>query len=386
MKSKLVIILFLLSFVFAKGQITKNTFYTLSLGEAYVLPTNDFLKGINKDNKKITNITNISFRMSKEVDNSLPWHTLYNDFHYGIGAYFGVFNYSKNLGNPFAVYVFAGFSPWKYKSFTLKNELALGLSGIWDYYSKTNRENIAISLPIEVYAHWNLEGYWQIKDSWQLGTGVSFVHFSNGALVKPNKGINTLSPILSLTYIPKPIVKQDRQGSAGDMVFEDKAKKDFHFEINNWAGVHAVNLDYTNNDNTRDTIQKSYLVFGQQYKLTYELNNKYGIGIGGEWVYSDATWKTDTTHYKQQAYKKLSTMDKINFGLSLNFHYNVNDFSILVEPGYAIRQKHGYASKFYQRLGLRYYAYKGLFAQISLRAYSLHVADYIEWGLGYRFN
>ena len=378
MKKKIVIILFLFSFVFVKGQITKNTFYTLSLGEGYVLPTNDFLKGINKDNKKITNITNISLRMSKEVDNSLAWHTLYNDFRYGIGAYLGVFNYSKNLGNPFAVYVFAGFSPWKYKSFTLKNELALGLSGIWDYYSKTNRENIAVSLPIEVYAHWNLEGYWLIKDNWQLGTGFSFTHFSNGALVKPNKGINTLSPILSLAYIPKPIVKEN-------LVFEQEEKQDFHFEINNWAGVHAVHLDYTNEDNTRDTIQKSYLVFGGQYKLTYELNNKYGIGLGGEWVYSDATWKADTTHYKQQDYKKLSTMDKVSLGLILSFHYNVNDFSILVEPGYAIRQKHGYASKFYQRLGLRYYAYKGLFAQVALRAYSFHVADYIEWGLGYRF-
>lgn len=362
----------------SNAQLDKNIYYTFSIGEGYVLPTNDFIKGINEDNKKITNITQFSFRITKETDNSRQWHSLYSDFRYGLGIYYGVFNYSRKLNNPFSVYAFAGFSPIKYKSFTLKNELALGLSGIWDYYSKDNRNNIAVSMPVEVYVHWNLESFWQIRQNWQFGTGISFVHFSNGAVLKPNKGINTVSPLLSLTYLPKPIEKQSTS-------VNQEQKKEYHFEFNNWAGVHAVNFDYHKANGEPDTIQKSYLVFGQQYKLTYDVNPKYELGLGAEWIYSDATWKTDTNHYKHQSYKKLSTMDKVNLGVFLSFHYNVNNFSVLIEPGYAIRQKYGYAPKFYQRLGLRYYAYKGLFAQIALRAYNYHVADYIEWGVGLRF-
>ncbi len=112
-----------------KAQVDKNLSYTLSIGEGYVLQTNDFVKGVNKDNKKINTITNLSLRITKQVNNSNHWHTFYNDFHYGLGVYHGIFNYSDKLGNPFALYAFAGFSPYGYKNFTLKNELALGLSG-----------------------------------------------------------------------------------------------------------------------------------------------------------------------------------------------------------------------------------------------------------------
>ena len=151
-------------------------------------------------------------------------------------------------------------------------------------------------------------------------------------------------------------------------------------------GVHAVNFDYTKENGTRDTVQNSYWVMGQQTKFMIDVNPKYELGIGVEYAYNGAAWRTDTTHYKTQAYKELDNYDKLNIGLFFSFHYNVNNLSILVEPGYAIRQKHGYTPKSYQRLGLRYYVYKGWFLQVALRAYNYHVADYIEWGVGYRLG
>lgn len=363
----------------AQAQINNNLSYTFSVGEGYVLPTNDFLNGENKDNKKITNITNLSLKLTKQVDYSEPWHCLYNDFRYGIGLYHGFFNYSDNLGNPFALYVFAGFSPYKHKNFTLKNELALGFSGVWDYYSKDNRQNIAVSLPIEAYIHWTLEGSWRINNMWQAGVGISFTHFSNGALVKPNRGINIISPTLNVVYTPKPIERCN-------LNFTDNFHKNWYFDIGFWAGAHAVNFDYTKEDGSRDTVQNSYPVWGEQIKFMVDVNPKCEFGVGVEYSINDATWKTDATHYKTHAYEKLDIWDKTNIGVFFSFHYNVNNFSVLIEPGFVLRQKHGYTPKAYQRLGLRYYAYKGWFLQMALKAYNFHVADYIEWGLGYRFG
>ncbi|MDO5759913.1 MAG: acyloxyacyl hydrolase [Bacteroidota bacterium] len=375
---KFLFVILLFFFASLQAQIS-NLSYSLSMGEGYVLPTNDFLKGKNKDNKKITNITHFSFKLTKQVDYSKPWHYWYKDFRYGLGAYHGVFNYSDRLNNPYAVYVFAGFSPYKYKKFTLKNELALGLSGVWEHYSKTNRQNIAISLPIEAYVHWQMEADWQVNNSWQAGLGLSFVHFSNGALVKPNKGINIISPTINFAYSPKPIERYNFE-------FKEKFNKHYYIDVNNWLGVHAVNFDYSKENGTRDTVQNSYWVYGQQWKFMMDVNPKYELGFGFEYLYNHAAWKSDTTHYKTHSYEELDNSDKFNVGIFLSFHYNVNNFSVLIEPGYALRQKYGYAPKFYQRLGLRHYAYKGWFSQIALRAYNYHVADFIEWGIGYRFG
>lgn len=357
-----------------------NLFYNLSFGGGYVMGTNDFLKGVNRQGKKISSLASVSLKVGRQTDNSKPWHALYNDFRYGVGFFHGVFNNSKDLGNPFALYAFAGFSPIKYKRFTFKNELAFGLSGVWDCYDKDdNNQNIAVSMPIEVYIHFDFEGFWKLDDKWQINAGVSLMHFSNGALTKPNKGINVVNGQLGISYCPSKIERLPN-------VYSEPKEKRFHLDAGAWAGVHAVYFDCKDLPGRDDTVQKSYWVEGLQLKMMYDISSRYELGVGVEGLYNDALWKNDAKRYFAKDYKKLGTADKLGLGIYLSFHYNVNNFAVLVEPGYAIRQKHGYAPKFYQRLGLRYYAFKGMFAQLALRAYNYHVADYIEWGIGYRFN
>ena len=41
-------------------------------------------------------------------------------------------------------------------------------------------------------------------------------------------------------------------------------------------------------------------------------------------------------------------------------------------------------NQFYQRVGIRYYLSKHLFAGIAIKATNFSKADYIEWSLGFR--
>lgn len=371
MRNFVVIFVLLLLGINLKAQ--NNFSYTFAMGEGYVLPTNTFLKGENVDNTKVTNMTNVSFRFAKHI-HDVPPHHLYNDFRYGIGAFYGAFNYSKNLGNPFALYAFAGFSPIKYGRFTYKNELALGFSGPWQIYSETNRENVVVSMPIESYFHLDFEGCWTLSQDWQLNTGLAFIHFSNGAFKKPNKGANVLSAQLGLTYTPKAEKIKFR-----DLPIEDS--KPWNIYANVWGGVHAVNFDYGENQ----TVQKSYAVYGLQFRYMRNLSTKYALGLGAECLENTSVGKTDSIYYLYPERRDYKFVDRFHAGAYLAFQYNIYDFSILLEPGYAFLQVHGYASRMYQRLGLRYNISKHSFAQMALRAYSFHVADFIEFGLGVKF-
>ena len=153
MKKIGILIILLFAILTSNAQRHINFSYTLDLGEGYVLPTNTFVRGENVDNTNINNMGHIAFKLVNDVDGSKSWQNLYNDFRFGLGAFYGRFNYSKHLNNPFAFYGFAGFSPIKYKNFTFKNELALGIVGVFDCYGSDNQYNVAVSLPIETYFH-----------------------------------------------------------------------------------------------------------------------------------------------------------------------------------------------------------------------------------------
>ncbi|MBR1769067.1 MAG: acyloxyacyl hydrolase [Bacteroidales bacterium] len=378
MRKAFVIALGLLFFSLVQAQKGENVSYNFSFGEGYVIPTNDFLKGKGEGNSKHPLISNFSLRISKLADKSKnSWH-LYSDYRYGFGLYHGIFSNSEHLGNPFGVYAFAGFSPLKKEKFTLKNELALGISGVWDYYSEDNPTNIAVSMPLEVYVHWSLEAYWQLQEHYMLNAGIMFTHFSNGALKKPNKGINILTPNVGISYTPKPVKTEQKE-------YKTLFSPALHSDITTWIGIHAESFPYEISPEVFDTIQESYPVIGQQWRFTFDVSPKYEIGAGAELIYNSSVWKTDSMHYRKEDYKRVPFENKLTLAAFLTFNYNVKPFSVSVEFGRNVTQRLFHASQVYQRLGLRYYAGDNFFVQMALRAYELHVAEYIEWGIGYRF-
>lgn len=387
MKKKFAIFSFFSIFsLFLYSQNEDNISYSLYVGDGYVVPTNDFVKKGNKDSVAINHMISISFRIAKQVDGTKAWHHLYNEFTYGVGGYYGRFNYSKNLINPFALYGFIGFSPLKTERFALKTNLALGLSFWWNGYSKENNLNVAISNPINCYIDAGLDGYYRLNDNFQVFAGVSYTHFSNGAIVKPNKGINVISPRIGLSYNPQKIVFKQAMDSLN---FQPKWEN----IISVYGGWHSVykTFKYTPDNNSneiKDTARKSYFVYGIQGRLMRELNYKYSLGLGVDLSYNSSIgYTSNQSHYS--GYKnELSSWDKTTISTFLAYEYKINKLSILLEPGVYLKidDENTESPKYYQRIGLRQQINENYFCQVALRAYKLHIADYIEWTLGYRIK
>ncbi len=377
--------LFLIVFSSSINAQQNNLYYNFNLGYGYVAQINDFVKGINVDNKKITSMASMNFEIAWQTDGSKDWHAYYKNFHYGLGLFYGHFNYSKNIGNPFGIYSFMGFTPLEKERFSLKTEIALGFSGPWQHYSKENFYNVAVSTTIECYAHARLSAYYRLRDNWLGGLSASFTHFSNGTMARPNKGLNILTPALSVSYQPQ-IIKNFK--STKHIDFTEK----WNTFINIYGAMKGTFVDYNDpNKHLPDTImtdtaRSSYFIGGIQLRYQKHFAFQHSLGLGLDISYNATIGKTDKEFYSSGQHDELSFWDRTNISAMICYEYSINKLSILLEPTiYLKRHSVSYFPLFAQRIGLRYYLNNSLFTQLSLRAYKFHMADYIEWCVGYRF-
>lgn len=390
MKRKAVLIFCFLLSILGNAQ-DNNLAFTLSLGNGWVAPINDFVRGINEDNTKITYMQNFSLRVTNEVDGTQPWHYLYNGYYYGFGLFHGRFNYSKNIGNPFGIYSIIGAHVVNTQRFALKTEVAFGLSGIWKGYSETNKYNVAVSTPVECYLHLDVEGQYNINDNFHANLGAAFIHFSNGTMKKPNKGLNILTPIIGLSYSPEKIVHTKKYKSSETEYDILSFTPHWQTLLSAYFGQKGVFVTYPNPDtNNMTDARAAYPIFGIQGRFQRQLTFTHSLGLCLDVTYNESIGKNVKSYYTNGFKDDLSLYQRFTSSIYLTYEYNLHNFSFVLDPGiYIYRHKENekmYYSKFIQRIGLRYQFPKNIFAQFTLRAYDFRKADYIEWGIGYRFK
>jgi hypothetical protein len=384
MKKIFISLFFVIISLFSVAQNKENISYSFTYGYGSVAHTNDFINGINVDSTKINNMSSFSFRVAKQLDGSKAWHHLYNDFTYGIGGFYGHFNYSKNINNPFALYGFMNLTPLKIKRFALKADIAVGFSFWWDSYSKKdNKYNVAVGTPINCYVNFGLNAYYRLNDNLQLYLGGSLTHFSNGAIVKPNKGINVLSPQVGISYNPQKMIFKQAKDTLS-------YKPSFETLINVYFAEHGIVVNPQKPNTTtgeQDTVQKNYFIYGLQGRFIKELSFKNNIGLGVEVSYNPVVGRTRNEAHNPGAKDTLSYLDRVNASLFLAYEYKINNVSIALEPGYYVyRYKSTYFSRLYERIGMRYRINDNYYCQFFLRAYNFTIADFIELGFGYRIR
>ncbi len=368
------------------AQVHNNITYNLFADYGYVAKTNDFMRGENIDKVDINSVRWFALEASFEPNGSKQWHHRYKNIHFGLGLFHGYFNYSKNIGNPWATYVFLGFTPLRTKYWQVKTDVALGMSGIWDGYSSENYYNIAVSTPIEAYVHARLNVFYNLTEHWHVGLSGAFIHFSNGCIKRPNKGINIITPGFNIAYNPKKLIKIDNY----DYI---PYEKNFQRLITIYDGIKGLYVDYTKEnrpeDNVllRDTVRDVHFIFGLQYREMLALSYTQAIGWGADISYNNAINRSKGFNYLESRQNTSFDIERITFSLFFSYEYSIEKLSFVVEPMiYLHKPYNAYFGRFAQRIGLRYQFYKGWYYQLTLRAYQFTKADYIEGGIGYRFK
>ena len=215
----------------------------------------------------------------------------------------------------------------------------------------------------------------------QLVSGFSLTHFSNGALKKPNFGINTIAPQIALRYnfydpltyrmqaVPKYIPENEwlisAYGGAKNVVFDSAAINITEKYEGVYFPVFGVSTTYN-----RQISYMSKIGFGMTVSYDGSINAQLDIE-NGELEHTDGPLS-----------------DKIQVSIYPSYELVINRLSIIVQPAVYIyrRQIRKQSPDFHQRVGIKYHLNDNVFVGITLRDYQFHVSDFLEWTVGYRIK
>jgi len=290
------------------------------------------------------------------------WHELFKYPFFGAGFYAGSFN-NKAIGNPMALFGFMEFPFSRNNNSHWSTSWGIGLAfHINEYDSISNPENFAIGTDLNVYIDFSLMHKKKISDRFDLGCGIKFQHFSNGAIQHPNLGLNMVAGQLSVGFLPgkeKAVFKTCEPEPL-------KSKWEYYiFEGVGWNGnADDSSIEYFNN-----TVSLGW---------NYRLNHKRMVGFGTDIFYNEKNQTLlpagDTANF----------LDYTSYAGYLSTELIANRFRMVVQLGFYFYAPVEFDQPFYERIALRYYVFPWVFANVSIKAHAAK-AQNIEWGIGFAF-
>jgi hypothetical protein len=129
------------------------------------------------------------------------WEKIYNLPEVGLGFYGANLGYSSVLGNPNAFYSFIRITINRRQKFIPFYQIATGLTyNLKPYDPVENPENLAIGSELNQYFNLSIGGRLKINQKLCIINEIGFTHFSNGAVKKPNTGLNLFGYKLGLNF------------------------------------------------------------------------------------------------------------------------------------------------------------------------------------------
>lgn len=352
-----------------------------SYQQGKVLLTNDFVRGNNIKHIPINSFRAESLQLLRQTTGESLWEQLYKFPRYGFGIYSAQFIQSSEIGKPIAVYGVLGIPLLRLKKLSLCADFGLGLTFNWESFGE-DKYNIALGAEETVYINAGPSLEYSFENGFIVDLGASFTHFSNGALKKPNFGINTFAPKVSLGYNfnrPKnPFIYQEVPE------FQTKSEIITSF-FTGWE-----NVLYKGNDVDSVTKNKGvyYSTFGLSATYNRQVSYKSKIGVGLMVGYMGAVNSSISVVNGKLEDKDASFKEGFELSIFPSYELVINKLSLLIQPGfYLYRTKYvNRTPALYQRVGIKYDVQKDLSFGINLRAYSYYISDFIEWTVAYRFH
>lgn len=351
----------------------------------YIFPTNSFLKGENEKGKSISNSFSAHLKYSFRFRPNTLADQIYKSPYQGIGLSYYTFNESKSLGNPIALYVFQGaritrFTPW----LSLNYEWNFGLSFGWKPYDDMeNFYNVVIGSKTNAFLNAGVHLSWMLSPRFDLITGFTLSHFSNGNTNFPNAGLNTVDFKVGLVYnfnapnkllseptFQHPVPAFQRHISYDVVLFGSWRRK----------GVAFGNEQVASPD--------KYTVLGFNFNPMYNFGYRFRAGVSLDGVYDGSAnvYTKDFIVGTKQEFYKPSFSKQIALGFSGRAEYVMPFFTIGMGLGVNVLHRGGDFKALYQTLSLKMEVTRNSFLHIGYSLNDFHDPNYLMLGIGYRFN
>ena len=305
---------------------------------------------------------------------------------YGFGYYRGNLNHiildpdkQTGFGKPHALYAFFASPIVREERFRFYYDISLGLSYKFDTYDPVQRPyNILVGANKNVYFTLQFSTEFILHERSALGVGVSYQHFSNGSLKKPNNGIDLLS--VNLSYQTN--------------LFENHEKSYQRFPIESYQpvwewqfslanGLRMLDTDFDPNEPQNG---KRWHCSSISTAVVRQISHHRKIGLGFDYFYYN--WGEYVIEYraKTQGFEATTQKrDNMSLGTYVAHEAGYKNVWLLTHFGVYVTDHTGdnpQNPRIYERLGIKYCITPRLSLGVSIKAH-LFIADYIEWTMGY---
>ncbi|MBA7628311.1 hypothetical protein ES703_35790 [subsurface metagenome] len=227
-----------------------------------------------------------------------------------------------------------------------------------------NPLNLAISSGLNIYVNFKYNVRFRIDKKNEVLAGIGFSHFSNGKLATPNLGINTVTVSLGYLYNIMP-ARYPRQTP----------------EIKPSLKKNTIEFILTGGAKTDDQISGKYY-FISSFIMDYKFvpGMKYSFGAGVDFFYDESLGPNKVGDEGGN----YTSSDLFQIGLHGAFYTRYSKLNIVLQVGSYVHANYYKYTRVYSRIGFRYEIYHNILLNLSLKAHRA-IADYMEWGIGYRF-
>lgn len=231
------------------------------------------------------------------------------------------------------------------------------------YHRVNNYKNIAIGSKINVAARFGCNLNYQLIDNFDITSGISLQHYSNGAFQQPNLGVNIASAYLGINYRIIPVIRS----SLAD------------------TGTHIPSFNYivTGGFSLKEIYpagRNKFLAISLGADMLRNQSWKFRYGGGVDLFYDPSI----LTYLSRGSKKDYGPQYAYRLGIHLTAELLVNRFSFPFNFGYYIYAPEKTEGSMYHKFGTRCMITKHLFLHVLLKTHFFK-ADLIEFGTGLIF-
>lgn len=294
------------------------------------------------------------------------WHSYFNRPDHGIALWLGSLGNDGLLGKGIGIAHYANVHFIQRKKFEWNFRLGMGLG----YMTKTfermeNNKNNAIGSHLNGMMTLQTQVLWKGKH-FSYGSGIALTHYSNGAYKMPNLGLNIPTFFLSAQYRLKP---RDFEKEL-ETLTEHSFQKDWQFAATWFGALREIN----------PPAGKKYFVTGFESFATRHFSKKSSWLAGLDVIYNSAL----PVLYERLEQTNMNHFSFTQLGLNAGWQLNMDELKFSVQMGAYLISRYKEDGPLYHRICLRYFFPNNLIAHFALKTHFAK-ADYLEFGVGYRF-
>lgn len=265
---------------------------TVRFGESKLLYDNRYYPELFGPQSPV--IPSLNVKLGWEDHSDTPFAAICNHAEYGIGFNVDMLGTASvangpGIGNIYSVYGYID-RPWLRVGrfsfgYTAGWGLGLCFNNLYDQVS--NPWNIMISFPVNAHATLGVQSRYAFSDSYDVGLGLWFNHYSNGAINFQNKGYNGFELGVSIgkkdpRYSVARRVENLNKTVATNVKYHDGFRPHFQFDLQATAGVMAVEayFDHTQEETgIGENLRKMKYAFEADCLYKYCRTHASGLGF-----------------------------------------------------------------------------------------------------------